>query len=44
MREREREISANTTRSFLCQGMLIIVVYVVSNRGHFGSMSSERVF
>ena len=40
----KREILASTARSLLCQGMLIIIVYIVSNESHFGSMSSEGVF
>ena len=40
----KREILASATRSLICQGMLIIIVYVVSNESHFGSMNSEGVF
>ena len=40
--EGEREILASATKSLLCQGMLMKIVYVVSNEGHFGSMSSKR--
>ena len=38
----EREIPTSTVRSLWYQGMLMDIVYVVSNGGHFGSMSSER--
>ena len=42
MREREREIPASTTRSLLCQSMLMKIVYIMGSEGHFGSMSNER--
>jgi len=42
-RERKREIPASATRSLLCQGMLMNIVYVVNSESHFGSMR-ERVF
>ena len=38
----EREILASTAKSLLCQGMLIIIVYIVSSESHFGSMNGER--
>ena len=38
----EREIPASIVRSLRYQGMLVDIVYVVSNEGHFGSMSGER--
>ena len=38
----EKEIPTSTVRSLWYQGMLMDIVYVVSNGGHFGSMSSER--
>ena len=38
----EREIPASTARSLWYQGMFMDIVYVVSNEGYFGSMSSER--
>ena len=31
----EREIPASVARSLRCQGMLVGIVYVVSNEGHF---------
>ena len=40
--EREREILASTTRSLLCQSMLMKIVYIMGSEGHFGSMSNER--
>ena len=42
MREREREILASTTRSLLCQSMLMKIVYIMGSEGHFGRMSNER--
>ena len=38
----EREIPASTARSLWYQGMFMYIVYVVSDEGYFGSMSSER--
>ena len=35
-------IPASAVTSLLCQGMLMDIVYVVSSKSHFGSMSSER--